>query len=63
VHVAVGDVDARPGDIVTSVVTQAAPHHLVADAGVLDHRQWRGEAAPASSHSTRVPIQIGRRPA
>jgi tRNA-2-methylthio-N6-dimethylallyladenosine synthase len=63
VHVAVGDVDARPGDIVTSVVTQAAPHHLVADAGVQDHRQWRGEAAPASSHSTRVPIQIGRRPA
>ena len=31
----------RPGDIVTTVVTAAAPHHLIADAGVLTHRRTR----------------------
>ncbi|GAA4393044.1 tRNA (N6-isopentenyl adenosine(37)-C2)-methylthiotransferase MiaB [Tsukamurella soli] len=31
----------RPGDIVTTVVTAAAPHHLVADGGVLTHRRTR----------------------
>ena len=31
----------RPGDVVTTVVTHAAPHHLVADGGVLTHRRTR----------------------
>jgi tRNA-2-methylthio-N6-dimethylallyladenosine synthase len=31
-----------PGDIVTATVTGAAPHHLVADAGITSHRRWRG---------------------
>lgn len=31
----------RPGDLVTSRVTHAAPHHLVADAGVLALRRTR----------------------
>jgi tRNA-2-methylthio-N6-dimethylallyladenosine synthase len=31
----------RPGDLVTAMVTQAAPHHLIADAGVLSHRRTR----------------------
>ena len=31
----------RPGDVVTVVVTHGAPHHLVADDGVLTHRRTR----------------------
>src|SRR4029077_4378078 len=30
VHFAPGDADVRPGDVVTTVVTGAAPHHLIA---------------------------------
>jgi tRNA-2-methylthio-N6-dimethylallyladenosine synthase len=39
VHVAA--CDARPGDVVSAVVTYAAPHHLVAD-DVIDVRRTRG---------------------
>jgi tRNA-2-methylthio-N6-dimethylallyladenosine synthase len=55
VHVAAGP-DVAPGDVVTSTVTHAAPHHLVADAGVTAHRRWRG-AATAGEHGapTRQP--------
>ena len=42
VHVTVGDVDVRPGDVVRTAVTYAAPHHLVADGGIVEHRPWRG---------------------
>ncbi|OBJ49902.1 tRNA (N6-isopentenyl adenosine(37)-C2)-methylthiotransferase MiaB [Mycobacterium sp. 1423905.2] len=31
----------RPGDIVTATVTGAAPHYLIADAGILTHRRTR----------------------
>jgi tRNA-2-methylthio-N6-dimethylallyladenosine synthase len=40
--------DIRPGDIVTTVVTAAAPHHLLADGTVLTHRRTRaGDAHSA----------------
>ena len=39
---------AEPGDLVTTTVTYAAPHHLVADAGITAHRRWRGGAEPAA---------------
>jgi tRNA-2-methylthio-N6-dimethylallyladenosine synthase len=43
VHVAVGEANVvRPGDVVNSVVTYAAPHHLVADAPLSRHRRWSG---------------------
>jgi tRNA-2-methylthio-N6-dimethylallyladenosine synthase len=45
VHVA--DCDARPGDVVTAVVSYAAPHHLVADE-VIDIRRTRGGDAWAA---------------
>ncbi len=32
----------RPGDIVTTVVTRAAPHYLIADGGPLEVRRTRG---------------------
>jgi tRNA-2-methylthio-N6-dimethylallyladenosine synthase len=50
---------AEPGDLVTAVVTYAAPHHLVADAGILRRRRWRG----AGDIPSRQLLSIGRRPA
>jgi tRNA-2-methylthio-N6-dimethylallyladenosine synthase len=44
VHVTVGDADVRPGDVVRATVTYGAPHHLVADGGIAEHRRWRGRA-------------------
>ncbi|EME23717.1 tRNA (N6-isopentenyl adenosine(37)-C2)-methylthiotransferase MiaB [Rhodococcus triatomae] len=35
------DGDVRPGDVITAVVTGAAPHHLIADGLVLTHRRTR----------------------
>src|SRR5947208_63795 len=46
--------DARPGDVVTTVVTYAAPHHLVADR-VLDVRRTRGGDAWQARHETAPP--------
>ena len=44
VHATVGDADVRPGDVVRATVTYGAPHHLVADGGIAEHRPWRGRA-------------------
>jgi tRNA-2-methylthio-N6-dimethylallyladenosine synthase len=49
---------AGPGDIVTATVTYAAPHHLVADAGIIARRPWRGAETP---HPTQL-LTIGSRP-
>src|SRR3954469_12933012 len=38
---------AGPGDTVTAAVTYAAPHHLVADGGIIEHRAWRGPGSAA----------------
>jgi len=54
VHFAVpAGVDVGPGDVVTTRVTHAAPHHLVADSPLLEHRRTPvGErSALASSDS------------
>ncbi|MGK2866617.1 MAG: tRNA (N6-isopentenyl adenosine(37)-C2)-methylthiotransferase MiaB [Mycobacterium sp.] len=48
VHFAVGEADIRPGDIVTTTVTRAAPHFLVADGTVLSHRRTRAGDAHAA---------------
>jgi tRNA-2-methylthio-N6-dimethylallyladenosine synthase len=48
VHFAPTGADIRPGDIVTTVVTGAAPHHLIADGPPLAHRRTRaGDAHEA----------------
>jgi tRNA-2-methylthio-N6-dimethylallyladenosine synthase len=48
VHFAPTGADVRPGDIVTTVVTEAAPHHLIADGPLLEHRRTRaGDAHEA----------------
>jgi tRNA-2-methylthio-N6-dimethylallyladenosine synthase len=41
VHFATGDADVRPGDVVETVVTYAAPHHVNADGPLLAHRRTR----------------------
>ena len=48
VHFAAGGADIRPGDIVTTTVTRAAPHFLVADAAVSSHRRTRAGDAHAA---------------
>jgi tRNA-2-methylthio-N6-dimethylallyladenosine synthase len=48
VHVATGSTDVSPGDTITSAVTYAAPHHLVADAGIRTHRRWVGPEEPVT---------------
>ncbi len=41
VHFACAPDEVRPGDVVTTVVTYGAPHHLVADGPPLSHRRTR----------------------
>ena len=41
VHFLPGGGAVRPGDVVTTVVTGAAPHHLIADGALLGHRRTR----------------------
>ena len=62
VHVATGGAAITPGDIVTSTVTYAAPHHLVADAGIRDHRVWHAAGAAAGHAASTQLLRIGTRP-
>lgn len=47
-HFAAGGAEIRPGDIVTTTVTRAAPHFLVADGVVSAHRRTRAGDAHAT---------------
>jgi tRNA-2-methylthio-N6-dimethylallyladenosine synthase len=59
VHFTAAD-GVRPGDVVTTVVTQAAPHHLVADGALLSHRRTRaGDASAAGTVPTTGPTTPG----
>jgi tRNA-2-methylthio-N6-dimethylallyladenosine synthase len=60
VHFAVGDTTPRPGDVVETVVTYAAPHHLNADGAPLSHRRTRAGDAWAAGRSPRTPgVSLG----
>ncbi|MDX1890608.1 tRNA (N6-isopentenyl adenosine(37)-C2)-methylthiotransferase MiaB [Mycolicibacterium sp. 050158] len=53
VHFAPGDRTIRPGDVVTTTVTSAAPHHLIADAALIEHRRTlAGDAHEAGRRVT-----------
>jgi tRNA-2-methylthio-N6-dimethylallyladenosine synthase len=52
---------ADPGDVLTADVTYAAPHHLVADAGIRTHRRWRGSGTSGHEASKQL-LTIGPRP-
>ncbi len=54
VHFTPGDATPRPGDIVTTTVTGAAPHHLIADAPLLSHRRTRAGDAHAAGQRPRT---------
>lgn len=56
VHFTPGDTDVRPGDVVTTTVTGAAPHHLIADAPLLSYRRTRAGDAHAVG---RQPSTVG----
>jgi tRNA-2-methylthio-N6-dimethylallyladenosine synthase len=59
VHFTAAD-GVRPGDIVETVVTQAAPHHLVADGALLSHRRTRaGDASEAGTRPTTPGVLLG----
>jgi tRNA-2-methylthio-N6-dimethylallyladenosine synthase len=57
VHFTPGARDIRPGDVVTTTVTVAAPHHLIADTDALDHRRTR--AGDAHEAGRRVSTNVG----
>ncbi|WP_439644638.1 tRNA (N6-isopentenyl adenosine(37)-C2)-methylthiotransferase MiaB [Gordonia soli] len=62
VHFASGGQTAsiRPGDVVTTTITGAAPHHLIADAGVAGHRRTRaGDAHQQQRTPTTAPVGVG----
>ena len=46
----------RPGDVVTTVVTGAGPHYLLADGPLLSHRRT---AAGDASEAGRTPVTPG----
>jgi tRNA-2-methylthio-N6-dimethylallyladenosine synthase len=59
VHVAAGP-EVRPGDVLTTAVTGAAPHHLVADGPPLEHRRTRaGDAWEAGARPSTPGVLLG----
>lgn len=59
VHFAPGDADIRPGDIVTTTVTGAAPHHLIADTPIISHRRTRAGDAHAAGRKPTTGVGLG----
>ncbi|MFC9790343.1 tRNA (N6-isopentenyl adenosine(37)-C2)-methylthiotransferase MiaB [Rhodococcus sp. NPDC127528] len=54
------DGQVRPGDVITTVVTGAAPHHLIADGPVLTHRRTRaGDSHERGITPKTPPIGVG----
>ncbi len=50
----------RPGDFVTTTITGAAPHHVIADGGVRAHRRTRaGDAYEAGVSPKTAPVGVG----
>ena len=59
VHFAPGAGEIRPGDIVTTTITGAAPHHLIADGTLLGHRRTRAGDAHAAGERPRTGVGLG----
>src|SRR5690242_14299447 len=60
VHFATGDTAPRPGDVIETVVTYAAPHHLNADGAPLRHRRTRAGDAHEAGRTPRTPaVSLG----
>ncbi len=57
-----GSIDdmVRPGDIVTTTITDAKPHFLIADSPVLTHRRTKaGDMSAAGQVPTTAPVGVG----
>jgi tRNA-2-methylthio-N6-dimethylallyladenosine synthase len=59
VHFNPGGRQIRPGDVVTTTVTDAAPHHLIADAAIGSHRRTRAGDAHAAGVRPRTGVGLG----
>ena len=59
VHFRSDGADIRPGDIVTTTVTRAAPHFLVADGPVRSHRRTRAGDAHAAGRRPVTGVGLG----
>jgi tRNA-2-methylthio-N6-dimethylallyladenosine synthase len=59
VHFAAAE-GVRPGDVVETIVTEAAPHHLMADGVLLSHRRTRaGDAHEAGTRPITAGVSLG----
>src|SRR5918997_349427 len=59
VHFTAAD-GVRPGDVVETVVTDAAPHHLMADGALLSHRRTRaGDASESGVRPSTPGVALG----
>jgi len=58
-HGSAVDGEVRPGDVVTVRATYGAPHHVVADGPVLDHRRTRAGDAHAAGRRPTSPRSVG----
>ena len=54
VHFAPGDAAVRPGDVLRTTITGAAPHHLIADAALSSYRRTRAGDAHAAGRRPRT---------
>ncbi|WP_043451683.1 tRNA (N6-isopentenyl adenosine(37)-C2)-methylthiotransferase MiaB [Jongsikchunia kroppenstedtii] len=60
VHFAADASQVRAGDVVTAEITAAAPHHLLADGGLLSHRRTRaGDMTERGQTPSTPPIGVG----
>jgi tRNA-2-methylthio-N6-dimethylallyladenosine synthase len=59
VHFEPAGLGIRPGDIVTTAVTGAAPHHLIADGRPHTHRRTRAGDAHAAGRRPQTSIGLG----
>jgi tRNA-2-methylthio-N6-dimethylallyladenosine synthase len=55
VHFATAGAPVRPGDVVDTTITYAAPHHLVADGTPVSHRRTRAGDAYEAGTTPRTP--------
>jgi tRNA-2-methylthio-N6-dimethylallyladenosine synthase len=60
VHFTPGDTHVRPGDVVHTTITYAAPHHLVADGPLVAHRRTTaGDNSEAGRRPTTKGVALG----
>jgi tRNA-2-methylthio-N6-dimethylallyladenosine synthase len=60
VHFVTAGAPVRPGDVVHTTITYAAPHHLVADGPLVSHRRTRAGDAYESATAPRTPgVMLG----